>query len=361
MKIVKINSIIVKKKLKIPRKNSFGVQNFRSGFFVKVIDNNGIVGYGEGFCNWPNFSAAYRNKYIKNIFGPLIKNYEFDNPIKLYTYLKEKTKRIKIQSGDFGPINHCIAAIDIAVWDMFAKSKMKPLRNILYINPKKNIPLYASGLTKNNFHKFYSKIKKFNLYNIKIKVGFSEEEDLNFLKIISKLKFNNVMIDANQAWSLKEAIQRINKLEKIQKLYWVEEPIIANCHVSKWKTLKKKTNTLIAAGENHYGQNEVRKYLINKCFDFYQPDITKYGGISSFLNIYKKNKINIRYLTPHYLGSGIGLFASAHLISGLSNMLLEFDVTENSIRDDIFKNNLKVNKGKLVLNAKPGLGIDLKF
>jgi|TARA_B100000780_G_scaffold7125_1_gene5390 D-galactarolactone cycloisomerase len=361
MKIIKIKSIVIKKKLKIPRKNSFGIQNFRSGFFVKLIDNMGKTGYGEGFCNWPSFSASYRNKYIKNIFEPLIKKYEFNHPIKLYNYLKENTKKIKIQSGDIGPINHCIAAIDIAAWDLYAKIKGKTLRDILYKNPKSSIPLYASGLTINNFHKFYPKIKKFKLNNIKIKVGFKEEEDIEFLRLISKLNFKSVMIDANQAWKYNEAIKRILNLEKITKLYWVEEPIIASSSVNKWKSLRKNISTNIAAGENHYGSADVKKYIKSKCFDFYQPDITKYGGISSFIEIYKDCKKDIKFLTPHYLGSGLGLFASANLISGISNIPMEFDITENEIRDEIFKKNLKIHQGKLILNKKPGIGINLNF
>ena len=68
MRIKQLKSIIVKKKLKVPRKNSFGTQKFRSGFFVKLTEQNGVEGYGEGFCNWPNFSADYRDKYINDLF-----------------------------------------------------------------------------------------------------------------------------------------------------------------------------------------------------------------------------------------------------------------------------------------------------
>jgi D-galactarolactone cycloisomerase len=77
--------------------------------------------------------------------------------------------------------------------------------------------------------------------------------------------------------------------------------------------------------------------------------------------IYKKYKKKIKYLTPHYLGSGPGFFASANLISGISKVPLEFDVTENKIRDRIFKKNLQIKNGKLILNDKPGIGINLNF
>lgn len=361
MKIKQLKSIVVKKKLNIPRKNSFGIQNFRSAFFVKLTDKNGVEGFGEGFCNWPSFSADYRDKYINEFFKPLTQNFEFSRPQDLYFYLNKKIKKIKIQSGDFGPINHCLAAIDLASWDLFSKLKKKPLRNILYKKPNSKIPLYASGLTKENFNKFYPKIKKLKIKHIKIKVGFKQEEDLNFLKTISKLKFKTVMVDANQAWDETEAIQRIKNLEKINKLYWVEEPMLANYNVKSWLKLKKKISSCIAAGENHYGESDVINYLNKKCFDFYQPDITKYGGITSFVNIYKKYKKKIKYITPHYLGSGPGLFFSANLVSGISKVPLEFDVTENLIRDAIFKKNLKIEDGNLILNKKPGIGIKLKI
>ena len=361
MIIKKIKSIIVKKKLKVPRKNSFGTQKYRSGFFIKLIDKSGAVGFGEGFCNWPSFSADYRDKYIIDLFDPLLKNLEFLHPEQLHLYLKDKTKKITIQSGDFGPINQCIAAIDLAAWDLFAKLKKKPLRNILFKNPISKISLYASGLTQSNFYKFYPRIKKLKLKHIKIKVGFKEEEDMQFLKLISKLNFETIMVDANQAWNELEAINRISNLEKISKLYWVEEPIIANSSIKSWLNLKKNILSYVSAGENHYGEEDVMKYLNKQCFDFYQPDITKYGGITSFMYIYKKYKKKIKYLTPHYLGSGPGFFASANLISGISKAPLEFDVTENKIRDRIFKKNLQIKNGKLILNDKPGIGINLNF
>ena len=49
MKIKQLKSIVVKKKLKVPRKNSFGIQKVRSGFFVKLTDKSGVEGFGEGF------------------------------------------------------------------------------------------------------------------------------------------------------------------------------------------------------------------------------------------------------------------------------------------------------------------------
>jgi hypothetical protein len=74
--------------------------------------------------------------------------------------------------------------------------------------------------------------------------------------------------------------------------------------------------------------------------------------------IFNKYKKNIKNITPHYLGSGPGLFASAQLISGVSNIPLEFDVTENEIRDKIFEKNLKIEKGKLILNQRAGIGVN---
>ena len=77
---------------------------------------------------------------------------------------------------------------------MYAKLKKKPLRNILFKNPKSQILLYASGLTLNNFDKFYPKIKKYKFNFIKIKVGFKEKDDIELLKIVSNLKFKFVFI-----------------------------------------------------------------------------------------------------------------------------------------------------------------------
>ena len=69
---------------------------------------------------------------------------------------------------------------------------------------------------------------------------------------------------------------------------------------------------------------------------------------------------NINKVFLHFLGSGVGLMTSAHVMSAINaNGLLETDFNVNPLRDLIFKEPLKIIGGKIKLNSKPGIGFTL--
>ena len=62
---------------------------------------------------------------------------------------------------------------------------------------------------------------------------------------------------------------------------------------------------------------------------------------------------------PHFLGGGIGLIASTHLLSASNGTgILEVDINENPLRSDLIGDLLFSNKGHATLSEKPGLGYE---
>uniref|UniRef100_UPI00325AC593 enolase C-terminal domain-like protein n=1 Tax=Klebsiella pneumoniae TaxID=573 RepID=UPI00325AC593 len=65
---------------------------------------------------------------------------------------------------------------------------------------------------------------------------------------------------------------------------------------------------------------------------------------------------------PHYLGGGIGLMASAHLLAAASGPgMLEIDTNPNPWRDRLVGDALRVADGVIALPEAPGLGIDVDW
>ena len=149
-------------------------------------------------------------------------------------------------------------------------------------------------------------------------------------------------------------------LKKISKhpIFWIEEPISARSSDKDYLNLIENSKVNLALGENVYNENLINTFLRNKYLKYFQPDITKYGGISlvyKYINSKYKNKIFL-----HFLGSGVGLITSAHMMSAInSNGLLETDFNENPLRDNIFNETIKIINGKIYLNNEPGIGFTL--
>ena len=77
------------------------------------------------------------------------------------------------------------------------------------------------------------------------------------------------------------------------------------------------------------------------------------------------NGINI---VPHTWGSSIGLHVALHFISNLesipgrmleSDFLLEYDQTENALREDLTNPKIKMVNGKISVPKTPGLGLEV--
>ena len=330
----------------------------RPALILELIDTNGNMGLGEIWCNFPADGASYKFNLFKNIFANKLFNSNIKHPKDLKV-IYALIKTIFIQSNDLGSYNSILSAIDCAYWDLIAKKKKTPLNKLINKNSSNNIEVYASGINSNSAIKNIIDARSLGIKCFKIKTGINNKLDKNLIERVFKIKKSNekIMLDINQGWEFKNANSYIKKISKYP-IFWLEEPISARSSEKDYLNLIENSKVNLALGENVYNKNLINILLKNKNLNFFQPDITKYGGISlvhEYLNSKFSNKIFL-----HFLGSGVGLITSAHIMSAInSNGLLETDFNKNPLRDHIFNETIKIKNGKIYLNNKPGIGFTL--
>ena len=358
IKLKKINLYHLNYPLKKYVITSFGQMQSRPGLILELTDTNNNIGLGEIWCNFPSDGAFYKFNLFKNIFANKLIKSNIKHPNDLVKFFK-LIKTIFIQSDDLGSYNSILSAIDCAYWDLMAKRKKTPLNKFINKKSSNNIEVYASGINSNSFLKSINNARLLGIKSFKIKTGFDNKLDKNLIEKIFKIRKSkeNIMLDINQGWDFKIANSYIKKISK-HPIFWIEEPISARSSDKDYLNLIKKSKVHLALGENVYDDNLINILLRNKFLKYFQPDITKYGGISlvnNFINSKYKNKIFL-----HFLGSGVGLIASAHMMTAINNNgLLETDFNENPLRDNIFNEKIKITNGKIYLNNKPGIGFNL--
>ena len=348
--------------LDYPLKNyviaSFGLMKSRPALILELTDTDDNKGLGEIWCNFPSDGASYKFNLFKNIFVNKLINSYIKHPKDL-KLIFESIKTIFVQSDDLGSYNSILSAIDCAYWDLIAKNKKTPLNKFINKNSSNNIEVYASGINSTSAIKSIIAARLLGIKSFKIKTGFDNKLDINLIEKIFKIRKSkeNIMLDINQGWDLKNANSYIKKISK-HPIFWIEEPISARSSDKDYLNLIENSKVNLALGENVYNENLINILLRNKFLKYFQPDITKYGGISlvhKYINSKYKNKIFL-----HFLGSGVGLITSAHMMSAInSNGLLETDFNENPLRDNIFNETIKIINGKIYLNNKPGIGFTL--
>ena len=340
-----------------PVQTSFGIMHDRPALFVRAVDEFGGQGWGEIWCNFPGVGAEHRARLVQSVLAPLILGREFQGPEHAFTEMTNSTKVLALQSGEPGPIAQCIAGIDIALWDLAARGAGLPLWQYLGGSAGK-VNTYASGLNPTSPDELAAERWKDGFRAFKLKVGFGDERDLGNLRALRNRLGNecSLMVDANQAWDIETTARMAERMHGF-RLDWLEEPVVADTPWWVWQDIAANSPIPLAAGENLRELSSFDEAIRCRALAVIQPDIAKWGGVSGCLQV-ARNTISagLRYC-PHYLGGGIGLLASAHLLAAVGgDGFLEIDANPNPLREMMSRALGYPDCGVCTLDAAPGLG-----
>ena len=199
--------------------------------------------------------------------------------------------------------------------------------------------------------------------NFKIKVGQDLQDDFRRSEIIrSEIGDEcNLMMDANQAWDVHEAIANIQKLAKYNPL-WMEEPTSPD-DVQGFVEIAKAVSVPLATGEQCQNRILFKQFIRSGGIQFGQIDPCRLGGVNEVLAVLLMAAKYDLPICPH--GGGVGLPEYAqHLsifdyvcVSGtLDNRRIEYvsHLHEN------FLDPVTVKNGSYLPPTKPGFSIQMK-
>lgn len=343
--------------LATPVVTSFGRMLNRPAVFVRVIDEDGVEGWGEAWSNFPAPGAEHRARLVNEVLAPGLVGRKFDGPAEAFETVTEGTEVLALQCGEPGPFAQAISGIDLALWDLFARRRNLPLWRLLGGHSGR-IKVYASGINPGGAAQTAEAALKRGHRALKLKVGFGAETDLANVSALRAIVGDGMLaIDANQGWSLDQALEMLPRLAGFD-LRWLEEPIRADRPREQWRKLRASATMPIAAGENISSVEDFEQVLAEDVLSVVQPDIAKWGGLSACAGLARDILKSGKTFCPHYLGGGIGLLASAHLLAAIGgDGWLEVDANDNPLRDLFCGPVLNVSEGAVELKQEPGLGL----
>jgi len=343
--------------LSTPVVTSFGRMADRPAVLVRIEDADGAVGWGEVWCNFPPVGAEHRTRIVREILAPMLVGTEFEDPAEVFARVTAATEVLALQSGEAGPFNQAIAGIDIAVWDLAARRAGQPLWKLLG-GERSRIGVYASGINPTGSAAMAGHALAAGHRAFKLKIGFDRDADAASIRSVRGVVGDlPLAVDANQAWGRDEAVARAPMLADFD-LAWLEEPIRADRPREDWRAVAAAGGPPLAAGENVTGTENFAALLDEGLIDVVQPDVAKWGGFTRCVPVGRAVRAAGRRFFPHYLGGGIGLLASAHLLAAVGgDGRLEVDVNGNPLRDALCGPVGAVVEGTVTLGDEPGLGI----
>jgi D-galactarolactone cycloisomerase len=344
--------------LTTPVVTSFGSMRDRPAVFVRVEDGDGQTGWGEVWCNFPSVGAEHRTRLINDMLAPMLAGRAVTHPSEMFEHLSAATSVLALQSGESGPFAQAIAGIDIALWDLFAKRAKTPLWRMLG-GTSGRMRVYASGINPAGSIEQAEAAMRRGHRAFKLKIGFDPDNDRANLRELRRLAGGGFLAaDVNQGWGIEAALQLAPPLQQFN-LAWLEEPLRADRPWSEWRSLQRRLTIPLAGGENIAGRENFAVALTEGVLTVVQPDAAKWGGITGCLAVARDVLASKRHYCPHFLGGGIGLLASAHLLAASrGGGLLEVDSNDNPLREDLSGAVADIKDGEIVLPDTPGLGIE---
>ena len=324
-------------------RTSFGIMRDRPVVLVSITDEVGHTGWGEVWCNFPSCGAEHRAHLVHSEIAPLLLAHDIAHPAEFFADITKALHLLVNQTGEDGPVAQAIAGVDMALWDLYAQRLGLPLHRVLKgesddTENEQSVPLYASGLNPHLPENLVEQKYNEGYRAFKLKVGFDDALDVRNAKTIRNKMGPDIplMLDANQAWDLERAKKMIDALSEFNPL-WMEEPLPVDAPRSDWVALSNWSPVPLAGGENLRGLDAYDDAIESGVFKYIQPDVAKWGGLTGTHQVAMKVRAAGLCYCPHWLGGGVGLMASSHLLRAVGgDGLLEVDANPNPLRDQLF-------------------------
>ena len=272
-----------------------------------VVRAEGLEGHGYAYTKGRGGRSV--RALIEYDLAPLLQGRDASDIEGLWKLMWQRLLFV----GRGGVASFSIAAVDIALWDLYGLREQKPLYALFGAEPR-DIPAYGSGVDlPKPLDQLLTQTEGFmqrDLPGVKVKLGRRDpEEDEERVGAVRKLIGDSIdlMVDANMTWSADVAIERGRRLEQFG-LYWYEEPTIPE-DVPGHARLVRELDVPIAVGESLHSPHEFRRYVDEQAVEVVQIDPVTNGGITVSLQALQ-------------MADEAGLKTSSHYTDELSAHLL---------------------------------------
>jgi len=240
-----------------------------------------------------------------------------------------------------------------AIWDLFGKEVDLPLYRLLG-GTNNRVRAYASGLefhlTNTQVHDFYSDAVKQGYSAFKVKVGHPDLAwDVARLQEVMSVVGSQatLMIDANEAWSPKEAVRALHTYRDAGiNVYWIEDPCLRDDYEGLARVCSEVPFAFINTGE-YLDLRGKRQLMEHRAVDI----LNVQGRLSHVMHA---AWLASEYGIPVSLGNttceiGVHLATALPEVEWLENSMIGWDV--------LVAEPVKFENGYAIAPERPGHGL----
>jgi L-alanine-DL-glutamate epimerase-like enolase superfamily enzyme len=248
-----------------------------------------------------------------------------------------------------------LAAVDTALWDWRCRRDGQPLWRAAG-GAQTSVPVYTTEggwlhLSPDDLLREALQAQAQGFKGAKVKVGKPRlAEDLARLRAVRQAVGDGfeIMIDANQCFTLGEALRRAPHYADLA-IGWFEEPLPAD-DLEGHRRLAAQATLPIAVGESLYSPGQFGDYLRAQACHIVQVDVARVGGITPWLKVAHLAEACNLAVAPHFL-----MELHVSLTTAVPNgAWLEYIPQ----LDAVARSRVQIADGRATPPEAPGLGID---
>lgn len=353
MKITQIRLGRISVPLRTPFKTALRTVSSVEDVIVEIHTDCGAVGYGEapptGVITGDTTGAiigAIRDHIAGHLIGRNVDEFE--------TLLQTVQNSIVHNSS-------AKAAVDMALWDLYGQLYSIPVYKLMGGARKQittDITISVNGPEMMVQDALRAVARGYDC--LKMKVGVNPELDVARLRAVRAAvgKDITIRIDANQAWTPKQAIRILNNMqEQGLEIELVEQPVKA-CDLEGLKYVTDHSYVPVLADESVFSPADAMTILKMGAADLINIKLMKCGGLYNALKIASAAEIyGVSCMIGCMLEAKISVNAAVHLACA-KNIITKVDLDGPVLcSEDPILGGAVFDEKQITVSDAPGLGI----
>ena len=264
-----------------------------------------------------------------------------------------------------GQLIRVIGAIDVALWDLGARSAGVPVHRLIG-SFRDRVPAYASSAVLDSPEAYAEEAlhhKETGWTAYKIHPPAIPELDIKVCTAVRKAVGDDyrVMLDSTWSYDYPQAL-RVGKAIEELGFYWYEDPLVED-DIYNYVKLKQQLRIPILATEfPAAGPTSYAPWITAQATDYLRGDVALKGGITSCLKTAHLAEAFHMTYEVHHGGNSLNNVANLHLIMAIPNceyfeVLLPAEVQKHGLVNDIEVD----SDGFVHAINEPGLGAEIDF
>ncbi|HWG76051.1 MAG TPA: enolase C-terminal domain-like protein [Steroidobacteraceae bacterium] len=247
---------------------------------VVHVEGGGRRGFGYSYTH------ACAANLIDTKLAPLLIGQEAMDPPAAWRSMQRAVRNL----GRGGIAGTAISAVDVALWDLKGQLLERSLADLLGCY-REQVPIYGSGgftsyTERELTQQLADWVEDTGCRWVKMKIGTQPGQDPARVAAARAAIGDSagLFVDANGAYSLRQALQLGTRFAAEQQVSWFEEPVSSDdLHGLAQIRARAPEGMDIAAGEYGYTPQYFQRMLEAAAVDVLQADATRCGGVTGFL------------------------------------------------------------------------------